>query len=97
MGVRTKESLELNEWMRDLAPSPVLRKWFGHEPKRWDAFRARYQSELSTDVNQERLRQLLTKANDANSQSITLIFGAKDKDHNQAVVLRDVLQDLQDQ
>jgi uncharacterized protein YeaO (DUF488 family) len=85
---RSKEVLKLDQWARDLAPSADLRKWFGHDPQRWDAFQHRYRGELDAPEQQERLRQLLVEAGDG---AITLVYGAKDEQHNQAIVLRDVL------
>jgi uncharacterized protein YeaO (DUF488 family) len=85
---RSKQKLALDQWARDLAPSAQLRKWFGHIPKRWEVFQQRYRAELDTEEAQEQIRRLLT---DANGQLITLIYGAKDEEHNQAIVLRDVL------
>lgn len=86
----SKETLELDQWARDLAPSTVLRKWFGHDPKRWEVFQQRYRNELDTEEMQELLRHLLAEAA---GRSITLVYGAKDEEHNQAIVLRDVLSD----
>ncbi len=88
---RSKEVLALGEWARDIAPSAALRKWFGHLPARWDAFQQRYLDELSTEEQQQRLRALLA---DAKGQTITLVYGAKDEEHNQAIVLREVLSRL---
>lgn len=88
---RSKETLELDQWARDLAPSADLRKWFGHDPKRWEAFQQRYRSELEAEEKQEQMRRLLAEAD---GRSITLIYGAKDEEHNQAIVLRDVLSRL---
>jgi uncharacterized protein YeaO (DUF488 family) len=88
---RSKEVLALGEWARDIAPSAALRKWFGHLPDRWEAFQQRYRGELDTEEQQQRLRALLANAK---GQTITLIYGAKDEEHNQAVVLREVLSRL---
>jgi uncharacterized protein YeaO (DUF488 family) len=85
---RSKETLKLDEWVRELAPGTELRKWFGHDPQRWDAFQQRYRSELDSEEMQARMRQLLS---DAGGQPITLVYGARDEEHNQAIVLRDVL------
>jgi uncharacterized protein YeaO (DUF488 family) len=85
---RSKETLELGQWARDIAPSAELRQWFGHDPQRWGVFQQRYRAELADEVQRERLHTLLV---DAAGQSITLVYGAKDEEHNQAVVLRDVL------
>ncbi len=85
---RSKKTLKLDQWVRDLAPSADLRKWFGHDPKRWEAFQQRYRSELDVEEKQQGMRRLLAEAD---GRSITLIYGAKDEEHNQAIVLRDVL------
>ncbi|NMM27766.1 MAG: DUF488 family protein [Glaciimonas sp.] len=85
---RSKETLELDQWARDLAPSANLRKWFGHAPKRWETFQQRYRSELDAEEKQEGMRDLLAAAD---GRSITLVYAAKDEQHNQAIVLRDVL------
>lgn len=85
---RSKETLKLDQWARELAPSAALREWFGHDPKRWSAFQQRYRDELGGEEMRERMRQLLS---DSAGQQITLVYGAKDEEHNQAIVLRDVL------
>jgi uncharacterized protein YeaO (DUF488 family) len=85
---RSKETLKLDEWVRELAPGTELRKWFGHDPQRGGAFQQRYRSELDNKEMQARMRQLLS---DAGGQPITLVYGARDEEHNQAIVLRDVL------
>jgi uncharacterized protein YeaO (DUF488 family) len=85
---RSKETLKLDQWARELAPSKELREWFGHDPQRWAVFQQRYRDELGSEEMQQRMQQLL---NDSGSQQITLVYGAKDEEHNQAVVLRDVL------
>lgn len=91
---RSKAALALDQWESDLAPSTTLRKWFGHDPKRWEAFEQRYQSELASEEQQERMRRLLS---DSRGRPISLIYGAKDENHNQAVVLRDVLSCLSEE
>ncbi|MGY6157446.1 DUF488 domain-containing protein [Paraburkholderia graminis] len=88
---RSKEILALGQWARDVAPSAALRKWFGHKPARWEAFQQRYRLELDAEEQQQRMRSLLTEAK---GQPITLVYGAKDEEHNQAIVLRDVLSHL---
>ena len=85
---RSKETLASDQWARELAPSDKLRKWFDHDVQRWEEFRQRYGDELKDEEKQEQMRQLLA---DANGQILTLVYGAKDTEHNQAVVLRDVL------
>ncbi|MGZ3235924.1 MAG: DUF488 domain-containing protein [Burkholderiaceae bacterium] len=88
---RTKEKLSLELWAKDLAPSTELRKWFEHDPKKWKTFQQRYQSELASEEKQQQMRQLLT---DAHGKPLTLVYGAKDEEHNQAVVLKEVLMQL---
>lgn len=84
---RSKETLELDQWARELAPSDKLRKWFNHDVQRWEEFRQRYDDELKEE-KQAQMRQLLA---DASDRTITLVYGARDTEHNQAVVLRDAL------
>jgi uncharacterized protein YeaO (DUF488 family) len=82
----SKADAAIDEWMKELAPSAALRKWFGHDPARWQEFRRRYRKELLQHSEQfERLRAL------ARHGPVTLIFSARDEVHNDAVVLRDVL------
>ncbi|ABR91549.1 uroporphyrin-III C-methyltransferase [Janthinobacterium sp. Marseille] len=88
---RSKESLKLDQWARELAPTDELRKWFGHEPQHWEVFQQRYRSELAET---EKLQQMQLLLADAAGRSITLVYGAKDEQHNQAVVLRDVMSKL---
>ena len=76
----------IDEWMKDIAPSTGLRKWFGHDPARWQEFRRRYQSEIRQHPDEfDRLRSL------AQNGPITLVFSAHDEAHNDAVVLKDLL------
>lgn len=84
-GVR-KEDLHLEAWLKDVAPSAELRKWFGHDPERWEEFHRRYTAEL--DARPEAEAPLREAAKDGD---VVLLFGAKDTEHNQAVVLRDHL------
>jgi uncharacterized protein YeaO (DUF488 family) len=78
-----KEDANLDAWAKELAPSTTLRKWFGHEPARWEAFRHRYATEL--DAQKTFWQPLVTKAE---RHRVTLLFGAKDEEHNQAVALK---------
>ncbi len=89
---RTKEELALDEWAKPLAPSAALRKWFGHDPRRWDGFQDRYREELSSPEQRRRLQDLLAHAK---GRPLTLVYGAKDEQHNQAAVLRAVLSQLE--
>ena len=85
---RDKQALQLDAWLRELAPSTALRKAFGHDAARWQAFRSAYLQELAADDQQARLRSLLACAGQA---GIVLVYGARDTQHNQAVVLREAL------
>jgi len=82
----TKDALGIEAWLRDVAPSTELRRWFGHDPERWDEFRERYWAEL--DANPAAWQPLVDAAKHG---PIMLLFGARDREHNQAVVLRDYL------
>lgn len=81
-----KENAALDQWAKDLAPSTALRKWFGHDPARWEEFRVRYAEEVRQ--HGEQLRQLRELAR---TQPITLVYSAHDEAHNDAVALRDFL------
>jgi len=82
----TKEQAQAELWLKELAPSTALRKWFAHEPARWDAFKHRYYSEL--DANPQAVEQLVTLAQKG---KITLLFSARDTEHNQAIALKEYL------
>jgi uncharacterized protein YeaO (DUF488 family) len=78
----------IDEWMKDIAPSTALRKWFGHDPARWEEFRRRYEAEVRQHSNQlDRLRTL------ARHGPVTLVYSAHDEAHNDAVVLKDLILD----
>jgi uncharacterized protein YeaO (DUF488 family) len=82
----SKADAAVDHWMKDLAPSTALRKWFGHDPARWQEFRRRYEDELLEHADQlEQLRELAHKG------PITLVYSAHDEAHNDAIVLREVL------
>jgi uncharacterized protein YeaO (DUF488 family) len=78
----SKDDLELDEWRKEIAPSTRLRKWFGHDPERWKEFQKRYFAEL--EGKQDSVRELMKRARQGR---ITLVHGARDQDHNQAVAL----------
>jgi uncharacterized protein YeaO (DUF488 family) len=76
----------IDRWLKELAPSTELRRWFGHEPSRWEEFRQRYRSELKS------YPELLDELRSIAAQGrLTLVYAARDAQHNDAVVLRDVL------
>lgn len=81
-----KDDAALDAWIREVAPSPALRRWFGHEPARWEAFRHRYAAELDDLV--EHWRPLAERAW---HRRLTLLYAARDEDHNHALVLKDYL------
>jgi uncharacterized protein YeaO (DUF488 family) len=82
----SKEQAKLDEWDQELAPSRQLREWFGHEPDRFPEFRRRYIDELR--ANRARLRELRRRAR---TGTLTLVYSAHDSEHNDAVVLAEVL------
>ena len=86
-----KERVRIDEWRKDLAPSNALRKWFGHVPRRWEEFKRRYLLELETRAKVDELRKL---ADEAKREKITLLFGAGGEDHNNAVILKELLESL---
>jgi uncharacterized protein YeaO (DUF488 family) len=85
-GIR-KANLEVEACLKDLGPSVALRRWFGHDPKKWDVFRKRYFAEL--DANPEEWKRVVKAARRG---TITLIYSSRDADHNNAVALKDYLQ-----
>jgi uncharacterized protein YeaO (DUF488 family) len=83
----TKDQAAVELWLKEIAPSDALRKWFGHDPERWNEFRQRYGAELDKNgVEVERLRQILR------ASPVTLLYGAKDEQHNNARALAEYLQ-----
>jgi len=82
----TKAAASVDRWMKDLAPSAELRQWFGHDPARWNEFRRRYAAEMR--ARPELLDELRALARNG---VVTLVYAARDEEHNDAVVLRDVL------
>ena len=82
----SKERARLDEWARELAPSTELRTWFGHDPERFAEFERRYRAELT--AHEEKLDELRCRAREG---TLTLVYGARDEEHNDAVVLADVL------
>ena len=87
-GLKKKEG-RIDEWFKEMAPSTGLRKWFGHDPARWKEFKKRYAAEL--DEQRESIEELARRAK---TTKTTLLFGAKDTEHNNAVILKEYLQKL---
>jgi len=82
-----KEAAHLDAWMKDVAPSDALRKWFGHKPEKWSEFQKKYRRELAK--KRELVAELKKMAKEHGT--VTLLFGAKDEEHNEAVVLANAL------
>ena len=82
-----KESAHVDEWLKEVAPSQELRKWFNHEPEKWELFCERYSKELQTSPSFERLKDLMNKY-----ETLTLLYSARDNQHNQAILLQMRLQ-----
>ena len=82
----TKEKAHIDIWLKDIGPKTELRKWFGHEPSRWLEFRIRYILELKN--NKEQLNQIKQQITNG---MVTLVFGAKDEKHNEAVIIEEFL------
>ena len=83
----TREKAHVDLWLKDIAPSTELRKWFGHKPEKWRGFRGRYETELRHNGD---LTEMLTKK--ARKGTITLLYGARDEKHNEARVLKEFLE-----
>ena len=82
----TKEKADIDIWLKDIAPSTALRKWFGHDPKKWTEFRKKYLQELKDNEEQvSMLKERLKKG------VVTLVYGAKDEENNEARVLEELL------
>ena len=82
-----KEKLEMEVWLKDVAPSPGLRKWFSHDPAKWAEFQRRYRAELES--NPEAWQPILEAAKQGD---VTLLYSARDTEHNSAVLLKEFLE-----
>ncbi len=82
-----KADLQIDKWLKDVAPSAELRRWFSHDPARWRTFRKRYSAEL--DLNDSAWAPILKAARQG---VVTLIYSSRDMEHNAALVLRDYLE-----
>ena len=87
----SKEKAKVDLWLRDIAPSDSLRKWFSHDPRKWVDFRIRYEMELKGK------RELLHKIKQAEREkgTVTILYSARDEKHNNAVVLSALLKDIE--
>ncbi len=84
---RGKDDLRLDAWLKEIAPTTELRRWFGHDPEKWKEFKRRYFTEL--DGRAEAVAELLVKTEKG---PVTLVYGASDERHNNAVALREYLE-----
>lgn len=82
-----KEDLQADVWLKEIAPSTALRKWFNHDAENWQAFKTKYIAELKQSETMEALKKLIKK-----HKTITLVYGAKDETHNQAIIIKEVLE-----
>jgi uncharacterized protein YeaO (DUF488 family) len=82
----SKQKARVDIWLKEIAPSHELRKWFGHDPAKWKDFQARYRKEIKEQAEALALLKKKTKA-----ETVTLLFAAHDEEHNNAVVLKSVL------
>jgi uncharacterized protein YeaO (DUF488 family) len=83
----SKDDLKVDQWLKNVAPTTELRKWFGHDPDRWDQFKKRYFQELTAHPDEvAALRQR------ADGHRLTLVYAAKDQEHNNAVALKEYLE-----
>ncbi len=83
----TKERAAVTLWLKDVAPSTELRKWFGHDPAKWKQFQVRYRKELREKKGALELLEQKSKA-----QTVTLVYAARDEQHNEALVLKRILE-----
>ena len=84
-----KSDAQLHDWLREIAPSTALRKWFKHDPDKWKEFKKKYSAEL--DDHREQVEKL---AREARKRTITLLFSARDTEHNNAVALKEYIEQL---
>lgn len=84
----SKNDAAIDEWFKEIAPSKELRKWYSHDKSKWDEFKARYKKELSN--NEELIKRILEYEN---NNDVTLLFASKDEDYNNAVVLKEYIEE----
>jgi len=85
-----KESLGLEAWLKNIAPTPTLRKWFSHDPEKWEEYKRRFRLELR-DPEKERVLEEL--AQQARTGDITLLFATRDREHNNGVVIKEIIEE----
>lgn len=85
----SKAAARIDEWRKDLAPTDALRKWFNHDPRKWEEFRLRYRNELDASRKMEDLKKL---AGRVKTETVTLLYAAHDKTRNNAVALKKIIE-----
>ncbi|MGC8516742.1 MAG: DUF488 domain-containing protein [Candidatus Acidifodinimicrobium sp.] len=88
----TKDKVNADIWMKEVAPSDKLRNWFSHDEGKWDEFKEKYKKELKSTDKLEKLKEI--KELERKKGRIILLFGARDEEHNQAAVLKEVLENM---
>jgi uncharacterized protein YeaO (DUF488 family) len=83
----SKQNARIDLWLKDIAPSPELRKWYSHDIKKWKEFRQRYEEELRDNRVVSKLKELLSE-----KRRLTFIYAARDEEHNSAVVLKEYIE-----
>jgi uncharacterized protein YeaO (DUF488 family) len=88
-----KDKIKIDLWLKDIAPSDKLRKWFAHDPIKWEGFKSKYKEEI---LNQDRKMELLRQIKQIEKErgSVLLLFSAKDKQYNNAIALSEILKEL---
>jgi len=82
----TKEKAGIDIWIKDIAPSPELRKWYGHDKEKWTEFKKRYLKELKDN------KELVDKLKELIERPVTFVYAARDEEHNSALILKDLLE-----
>lgn len=85
----TKEKAKVDRWLKNIAPSTDLRKWFGHDPEKWEEFKKRYLTELKNNDEQVSILK-----DEISQGPVTLVYGARDQEHNEALFLKDSIKHL---
>ena len=86
-----KVDLHLDEWAKDIAPSPELRKWFGHKAENWKKFRSKYAKELKNKDLKEKITEIAKRSK---KSRVTLLYAAHDEEHNHAIVLKEFIEHI---
>lgn len=90
----SKTEANIDYWIKNIAPTTELRKWFNHDPKLYESFKEKYKKELRENTNQKDALKQLNDIINNNDQNILLLFGAKDTKHNHAIVLKEFLEEM---